>query len=188
MDDHTNYLQATIEQILIQNSISNPATFNDTSSPQYQALNWMANSGDGADIIQSESIQGATPYIIQRYILAVLYYSTTGVGWNKQYDFLTNTNECEWGVGANNGFNVIDCNNDGFVTLINLWQNQLMGVIPTELVHLTNCTALDFLTNRLSGEVPVEITQMKLDYLNLGYNQLSGTVMPEYGNLVNVSK
>jgi len=188
MDDHTNYLQATIEQILIQNSISNPATFNDTSSPQYQALDWMANSGDGADMILSESIQGATPYIIQRYILAVLYYSTTGVGWNKQYDFLTNTNECEWGVGANNGFNVIDCNNDGFVTLINLWQNSLVGVIPTELVHLRNCTALDFLTNRLSGEVPVEITQMKLDYLNLGYNQLSGTVMPEYGNLVNVSK
>eukprot|EP00985_Skeletonema_marinoi_P031764 scaffold37787_cov153-Skeletonema_marinoi.AAC.26 len=187
MDDHTNYLQATIEQILIQNSISNAATFNDTSSPQYQALDWMANSGDGADAIQSESIQGATPYIIQRYILAVLYYSTTGSGWRKQYDFLTNTNECEWGVGANNGFNVIDCNNDGFVTLINLWQNQLVGVIPTELVHLRNCTALDFLTNRLSGEVPVEITQMKLDYLNLGYNQLSGTVMPEYGNLVNVS-
>eukprot|EP00984_Skeletonema_dohrnii_P024814 scaffold13965_cov72-Skeletonema_dohrnii-CCMP3373.AAC.3 len=188
MDDYTDNLQATIEQILIQNSISNPSTFNDTSSPQYQALDWMANSGDGADAIQSESIQEATPYIIQRYILAVLYYSTTGAGWRNQFDFLTNTNECEWGVGANNGFNVIDCNNDGFVTLINLWQNNLMGVIPTELVHLRNCTALDFLTNRLSGEVPVEITEMKLTYLNLGYNQLSGTVMPEYGNLVNVSK
>ena len=126
--DHSTNLQATIKQILIQNSIiSNPATtFHNKSSPQYQALDWMAYQG-GVDTILSTSEQQATPYIIQRYILAVLYYSTTGPKWKKQYNFLTNSmTECDWGVGANNGFNVIDCNNDGFVTLINLWQNNLM--------------------------------------------------------------
>ena len=144
--DKTDDLQSTIQRILIDNSISNPATFNETSSPQYQALNWMGNDG-GADTIKVPSEQEATPYIIQRYILGVLYYSTTGSKWRNQFGFLTNVTECEWGVGANNGFNVIDCNSDGFVTLINLWQNNLMGVMPTELVNMTNCTALDFLTN-----------------------------------------
>lgn len=145
--DKTDDLQSTIQRILIENSISNPALFNDTSSPQYQALHWMGNDG-GADTIKGASIQDATPYIIQRYILGTLYYMTTGSKWRNQYDFLSNVNECEWGVRANNGFNVIDCNEDGFVTMINLWQNNLMGFIPTELYNMTNCTALDFLTNR----------------------------------------
>ncbi|KAK1734332.1 leucine-rich repeat domain-containing protein [Skeletonema marinoi] len=178
MDDHTNYLQATIEQILIQNSISNAA--HSMIHLPHNIKHWIGWPTVVMERMRSNQNQSKGP-------LRTLYNDTYWHGWRKQYDFLTNTNECEWGVGANNGFNVIDCNNDGFVTLINLWQNQLVGVIPTELVHLRNCTALDFLTNRLSGEVPVEITQMKLDYLNLGYNQLSGTVMPEYGNLVNVS-
>ena len=184
----TDNLQETIEQILLENYISNPSTFNNTSSPQYQALNWMANEG-GATTIIASNIEQATPYIIQRYILAVLYYITNGPKWRNQYDFLSNVTECEWGVGANNGFNVIDCNNDGFVTLINLWQNNLLGVIPTELVNMTNCTGLDFLTNRLYGSVPVEITQMvQMTYLNLGYNDFTGTVMSEYGNMNRLSK
>ena len=186
--DTTDDLQSTIQQILVENYISNPVLFNDTSSPQYEALNWMGTEG-GADTIKGATVQDATPYIIQRYILGVLYYMTTGSKWRNQYDFLSNVNECEWGVGANNGFNVIDCNEQGFVTLINLWQNNLMGFVPTELYNLTYCRSLDFLTNRLRGRVPEVITEMtQLTYLNLGYNQFTGTVMAEYGNLTNISK
>ena len=185
----TDDLPTTITNILLDKSIISNDQLNNTSSPQYQALEWMTNDGGAQTITTPKTVDEATPYVIQRYIMAVLYYSTTGPKWKDQFGFLSNVNECEWGVGANNGYNVVDCNDDGFVTLINLWSNNLGGGIPKELVYMTNVTALDFLTNNLGGELPVEITRMvQLDYLNLGYNQFSGTIMSEFGNLEKICK
>eukprot|EP00984_Skeletonema_dohrnii_P023103 scaffold12198_cov85-Skeletonema_dohrnii-CCMP3373.AAC.3 len=59
MDDHTDNLQATIEQILIQNSISNPATFNDTSSPQYK--HWIGCPTVAMEQTQSNQNQSKGP-------------------------------------------------------------------------------------------------------------------------------
>lgn len=62
-------------------------------------------------------------------------------------------------------------------------QNNLQGPIPRELASLP-LTAIDFLTNGLTGSIPEEMYTLKdLNYLNLGYNELTGTVASELGNL-----
>ena len=62
-------------------------------------------------------------------------------------------------------------------------QNNLQGPIPRELASLP-LMAIEFLTNGLTGSIPEEMYTLKdLNYLNLGYNELTGTVASELGNL-----
>ena len=125
--------------------------------------------------------------IVQRYVLAVLYYSTGGdVKWTSQYNYLSDSieHECDWGVEMNNGWKSLDCDDDGNVQLINLWTNNLVGTIPDELAELRKLTTVDFLTNSIGGPIPGRLPEMtQLHYLNLGYNRLTGTLSPDLGNL-----
>ena len=55
----------------------------------------------------------------QRYILAVLYYSTNGENWKNQYRFLIEgVHECNWHVN-DEGKSGIYCTEQGEITLIN---------------------------------------------------------------------
>lgn len=48
---------------------------------------------------------------------------------------------------------------------------------------------IDFLTNSLTGTVPDELfTRTDMTYLNLGYNDLEGTISTKFGDLTKLSK
>jgi hypothetical protein len=64
----------------------------DPNSPQYQALNWIANE-DPANVVVGLN---ATETIKQRYVAAVLYFALGGEGWANQYNFLTEDDICLW--------------------------------------------------------------------------------------------
>jgi hypothetical protein len=67
-------------------------TLYDKDSPQYQALDWIANT-DPAKI----SVSDSNPEIIkQRYVAAVLYFALGGNNWTDKYNFLTGDSICEW--------------------------------------------------------------------------------------------
>ena len=185
-------LSWTREEIenIVSPSISLPTLLEVPTSSQSLAIDWLAHGG-GTDVISGPNKESVEWRIQQRYILAVLYYTTNGeTSWTNQYGFLDNDlHECDWGEMLNNGWNSLDCNDDMEVELINLWQNNLMGPIPSELASLTKVTAIDFSTNSLTGEIPIEIYNMmnSLNYLNLGYNMLTGTLASELGNLVKLT-
>ena len=106
-------------------------TLLDESSPQYQALHWLANVDtlyrDSEDpTVSTTKIQSIFKrYLSERYALAVLYYSTNtnigegdddngdgGSGWIDDMKFLSNTSICEW--------DGITCNSQDYVLTLEI--------------------------------------------------------------------
>jgi hypothetical protein len=79
---------ATLQSIL--EPISGDALY-EAGSPQYKALNWLANedpAGLSVEETSSETIEN-------RYVAAVLYYAFDG-GDLQQYNFLSESDVCTW--------------------------------------------------------------------------------------------
>ena len=68
-----------------------------SDSPQHIAAQWLSYHN-------STEVQTCSPYLtLQKYVLAVLYYSTDGQNWAQQGNFLSNENVCLWkGVFCDN--------------------------------------------------------------------------------------
>ncbi|TYH03366.1 hypothetical protein ES288_A09G213800v1, partial [Gossypium darwinii] len=65
-----------------------------------------------------------------------------------------------------------------FLVSRDLSMNNLEGVIPEELTHLTSLTALNLSQNQLSGKIPGKIGELEsLESLDLFVNQLSGMIL-----------
>jgi hypothetical protein len=83
----------------------------DENSPQYQALQWIAND----DPAKTSVGVNDTEIIKQRYVAAVLYFALGGKGWKKQYKFLSEADICSWNQNELSG---IICNaTNGDMTL-----------------------------------------------------------------------
>eukprot|EP00258_Populus_trichocarpa_P030718 XP_024446737.1 probable leucine-rich repeat receptor-like serine/threonine-protein kinase At3g14840 [Populus trichocarpa] len=69
---------------------------------------------------------------------------------------------------------------------LNLWANYLSGNIPPEWAN-TKLETLSVGVNRLTGKIPSYLGRITtLSYLNIQDNMFSGTVPPELGGLVNL--
>lgn len=66
---------------------------------------------------------------------------------------------------------------------LNLSNNQITGLIPTSLGLLPVLNSLDLSNNLLSGEISLELDNLKLSFLNVFANHLSGSVPVGYDNL-----
>ena len=68
-----------------------------------------------------------------------------------------------------------------------LSDNQLTGVIPSEIGNLTNLERILFFNNQLTGEIPLQIENLtNLEDLYLQNNQLTGTIPSGIGNYSNL--
>jgi len=80
----------------------------DPSTPQYKAMDWIANH-DKSTLTEDyfamlkkraetrlSSESGTDNTYIQRYILVVLYFATNGQYWSKDTLFLSENHECNW--------------------------------------------------------------------------------------------
>lgn len=92
--------------------------------PQYRALSWLAH----------EDMLRYTPKsdfwikrIVQRYVLAVLYFATNGPGWGDTYNFLSEHEECNWNRKNRGYFHGVGHCEGGFITVLALWENGLQG-------------------------------------------------------------
>lgn len=111
-------LTAFREQLAVE---FNDSTFDDKDSAQYRALEWLALE----DAMQLDPNATAFPVLKERYVIALLYFSTNGPDWKHQYSFLSNSSVCSWneiqdyaGDGiANEGVN---CVSGGTVAVIQL--------------------------------------------------------------------
>jgi hypothetical protein len=111
-------------------------------TPQSQALNWLAVSDPA--MLDFEKTSPRT--ILERYIIATLYYSTNGPTWKDQRGFLSKESVCKWSLvnATETTIKGVVCNDqDEFVAEINLSESQLAGKIPSEIGLLTSLTVVD---------------------------------------------
>ena len=119
---------------------------------------------------------GPTSAETDREALVALYNSTDGENWSKSFNWLSDAPLGEWqGVRTND---------DGRVTDLVLWGNDLSGEIPAELGSLSYLRELYLSENDLSGEIPAELGSLSnLEELYLHINNLSGEIPAELGGL-----
>lgn len=139
--------------------------------------------------IDDGTCQLATYHPSDLAALKALYLSTKGDNWkrNKQWKILlqdTISSPCNL-----NDLYGVWLNDEGRVDRINLYNNNLNGVIPAEIEGLTELSELYLAANNLSGEIPVQLTKLdKITDLILSANNLSGSLPLEIGNLIQLER
>ena len=117
-------------QLLSSVSFDGGAALQTPSTPQNHAAIWLANNTNLDTYSDAKKIQ--------RYVLATLFYSTNGDGWNNNTGWLTDEDECSWYNKANEAFCV-----NGSVFELDMYDlerktaNNLVGTIPNELALLS---------------------------------------------------
>jgi len=150
--------------------------FSQADSAQAQALEWLRT-----DPI-TMSNDRTTETILQRYVLAVLFFSTSGRGWHWQY--LSPGPVCGWNIPVvfdeqNSTAGVIcgkeEEGDDETVNRLELLSNNLRGQLPWELILLTNLFYIDLDSNSITGSIPTRIGELsRLEYFYAGDNGITG--------------
>lgn len=107
--------------------------------------------------------------VFGKRILTAFYQSTSGPGWTRSDNWLTDAPLREWhGVGVDD---------NGRVTSLDLSRNGLAGPIPAQLGDLRALRAISLGNNALIGPLPEELANLdRLEILLLHSNGLSGGV------------
>jgi hypothetical protein len=111
-----------LESLLIPVSLDNGTALQTASTPQKNALNWLANNTNLDTYSDAKKIQ--------RYSLATLFYSTNGTSWYQKTNWRSNIDECDWGY--------VFCDENRSLWALELSYNNLFGTIPNELALLSN--------------------------------------------------
>ena len=177
-EDRTDRILALLAQEVIDGSV-----LLDMTTPQGLATDWILNQ-DGAVTCPDD------PKFLQRWVLAVMYYSTGGDEWIQcsanplatddcgsalpnvgATRFLSSGSECEWaGISC-----IDDC-----VTEIEFEENNLNGIIPTEIGLLSDLAVWGMERGGLTSTIPTEVGLLtKLIFLDLDFNQLTGSLPSE---------
>ena len=161
-------------------TVSSSSSLSIPSSPQYQAVEWLAQ-----DKVDNNSNWSGYE-LLQRYVLRILYLSTNGENWRNfaSTSWFGAASVCEWG-----SFNA-QCNGNGQqVDELRLWNYNLQGTIPDELGLLTSLTFSDLGNNQLTGTIPSQIGQLTaLWSIGLSDNQLTGTIPATLTQLTNLKQ
>ena len=118
---YADYLATQHGIVVDVNDLSNE------NSTRYKALLWLVDD----ELVESPD----SPFMLERYILAVLYYSTGYFGWNNSTGWLSNQPICSWyGVtcsGDPMGWELWD-NTTDFIEMFN--GNYISGYSPKDKV------------------------------------------------------
>jgi len=110
--------------------------------------------------------------------LVALYDSTDGHNWDDTTGWNHGPVDTWYGVTVSGTINR--------VTMLNLIDNNLVGIIPSSIGDLDSLTGLFLCDNQLTGSIPLEIGNLtNLRYMSLYTNQLTGPIPTEIGNLTN---
>jgi len=136
---------ALIIQKIIDYRVSDESALLQPSSPQGMAASWIIYD----DELQLDS---SDPSLLQRYAMAVLYFSTNGDNWQRDdagAAFLSNVSACDWsGISCTStcGWGGSPCI-DGVINSIQLEYNSLSGTVPTKELSGLCLNSLNFRGN-----------------------------------------
>lgn len=134
----------------------------DNSTHEYEALRWIASS----DPLQVD-VKGPREEVLQRFVIATLYFATQGEFWTQKYDFLSKVHECEW----NNGEFGVFCDDGQTVSRVELVASNLDGTVPRDIGLLTALVVLNLTENSLRGDIPESLAMME-DLITLDLSKL----------------
>ena len=133
----------------------------------------------------------ATIPAVERQALIDLYDSTNGDSWTDNSGWKTPPLDADGFAipGTEGGWHGVTVDGGSMtVTKIDLYNNNLVGTIPSSLGGLINLGYLGLNDNQLTGSIPPELGSLSnLNLLWLQRNQLSGSIPAELGNLHNLS-
>jgi hypothetical protein len=112
-DDNTRF--EVLVELFRDKHVSEEKVLRDKRTPQHAALNWLANGDDAMLDLDT------TPddILIERFVVVLLYVTTTGWAWSHPMRFLRETGVCDWYSGRND--RGILCNEDqSSITEINM--------------------------------------------------------------------
>eukprot|EP00804_Cyclotella_cryptica_P024406 CCRYP_015855-RB/>CCRYP_015855-RB protein AED:0.16 eAED:0.16 QI:72/1/1/1/0.75/0.4/5/19/517 len=175
-----------IEEMIEKNVLERNATFRlmNDRDPRHSALKWLLYD----DKLQLSSDD---PNLSQRYILALLAFSFDSLSWNcgMTYglqlcydDNETGINDYSlWLSGTNEClWYGVSCDDNGVVRSLDLAENNLIGELPAEISGLKLIESLLLGDNCLYGTVPSEIWKnSNLKSIDFGGNVLSGMISDE---------
>ena len=154
----------------------------DPTSPQSRALAWVRD-----DPI-TRTPGRLTRTVLERYVLAVLYYSTSGPSW--KFDYLSDEDVCTWNDGrpstnsSETMVGVYCVENGETVGTLALSENNLRGTLPWELALLTSLEVMDFGCNSLTGSIPTRISELtNLQVIIIFLNSMTGPIPADISKL-----
>ncbi|KAG7372262.1 two component regulator [Nitzschia inconspicua] len=164
--------------------------FTDMESPQYKAMDWISNEDSWVSPDRTPDM------LVDRYSLAVLYFSTGGPKWKQQFTFLQPTSICTWNDGSSiwasnaswfEGAGIY-CGSDEVVQEIWLGSTKAAGSLPTELGLFSHLTAFQMFDSFLTGTLPTEIFSIhNLTLFDIVYGQgVAGSIPSEIGLATNL--
>eukprot|EP00980_Cylindrotheca_fusiformis_P018101 scaffold5817_cov101-Cylindrotheca_fusiformis.AAC.6 len=175
--------------------ISPAEKFEDTSSPQYLAAQWMAHGDEMKLPVPTDR----NPTYDERYVMAVLYFATGGERWEKKLGFLSGAHICTWydevnvqdrvGISKRQSntvlFGVHGCEEGAEDDELYPPNNLLTGSIPDEIEWLQRLENLNLEFNSgLKGTLPPGLMRMdSLTHLILQWCDIEGTIPPEIGQM-----
>jgi len=142
------------------------------TSPQGKALAWLQD-----DLITRTPGRSKST-VLERYALAVLYYSTSGESsWT--FPCMNSDDVCKWNI-ADSGDKGVYCGEDQESVIDLMFSDLRMdGTLPWEVVLLSNLEVLNIDRNKLSGPIPSRISELtRLIDFEAERNKFTGT-LPE---------
>jgi len=108
-------------------------------SPQYFAMNWMVKNDRLRLGVETRSF-------VERYVMAVMYYSLCEESFNFRSWLSPNKNHCS--------FQGVTCNTDKMITALTFDRMNMVGMLPLEISEIIYVTFIDMSHNRISGGIP----------------------------------
>jgi hypothetical protein len=83
---------------LVDSNVSGAQDMGDSNTPQYMAASWLAQQDEANfGIPSTNDLSKEEAYLfVVRYVMALLYFSTSGEKWTSQLDFLSKEDICKW--------------------------------------------------------------------------------------------
>lgn len=170
----------TIRYLLLFQPGGNVTKMDQPGSPQREALCWISEFDD-YKISATDENKAA---IMQRYSLAVIYFSTVkekrksrdDLVSARMFNFLSSIHECDW--------DGVLCNHSRKVTILRLSNQSLTGKIPPEIGNLMSLSTYDRIRwNVYIFDCLVHYSDVSLftfiyiaDFLDLSLNHLTGEI------------
>lgn len=164
---------AGLSTLVVSHSPNTQYSLADPTSAQSRALKWLS----GNQFLSSYSDQRK----LQRFVLAVLYYSTNGDSWGKNDLWLSDIDECNW-YFTHGGI----CDSRNTIVALALSSNALNGTLPWTEMGILNrsLVSIDFKENDISGSITDAVGELSgLSGVDLHGNRINGTIPTALGEL-----